>query len=238
MTDTQEQETGNFLAVIEKAAMNPDIDVDKMSKLLDMQERIMNKNAEIAFNRAMADLQPKMPYIPKKAKIMNKNGGVQSFYAKYEEIDRLVRPLYTASGFSVDYNSGGNKYFCTVSHVEGHKKTFEMELPADKTGSKNDIQAMSSTVSYAKRILLCMAFNIVTMDEDDDGESSQDKKWAVKRAKEIKQAFINAKDIKTIDDAWNLQKDDLEKIKESSQPAYDHLNQVYLEYRDKLEGKK
>ena len=104
MTDlpAQKEETGNFLAVIEKAAMNPDIDVDKMSKLLDMQERIMNKNAEIAFNQAMTRLQPKMPYIPKKAKIMNKTGGVQSFYAKYEEIDRLVRPLYTGEGFSVD----------------------------------------------------------------------------------------------------------------------------------------
>lgn len=235
MSDTPEQKEGGFLAVIERAVMNPEIDVDKLSKLLDVQERWQAKQAEMDFNAAMARLQPKLPYIPKRAGIKNKSGQIQSWYAKYEEVDRLVRPLYVEEGFSLDFDTNGSKYYVTVSHVSGHKKRHELELPKDSSGNKNDVQAVVATVSYARRILLCMAFNIITMDEDDDGHSAVDKEWTTKRAKQLKEAMIAAKEIKVIDDIWNLNSDDLTMIKDKSKAAYDHLDKIYLEYRKKLE---
>jgi len=156
-----------FLAVIERAAINPDVDVEKMQRLLDMQERILNKNAEIAFNQAMARLQPVLPVIEKKTK------GHNSKYAKYEDIEQKVRPLYTEEGFSLSFDSkridDTITYYGTLSHVEGFSKTAQIDLPGDKTGNKNDIQAKASTLTYAKRYLISMLLNIVTVDEDDDG---------------------------------------------------------------------
>lgn len=163
----QAPQSGSILAVIERAASNPEIDVTKMQQLLDMQERIMAKQAEIEFNESMAELQPKLPAIHKSKK------GHNSSYAPYDEIDKVVRPLYTEAGFSISFDSkkdgGVCTYFATVSHRAGHSKTAQIELPADTSGSKNAIQAMGSTVSYAKRYLICMLFNIVTTDEDTDG---------------------------------------------------------------------
>jgi len=156
-----------FLAVIERAAINPDVDVEKMQRLLDMQERILNKNAEIGFNQAMARLQPVLPVIEKKTK------GHNSKYAKYEDIEQKVRPLYTEEGFSLSFDSkridDTITYYGTLSHVEGFSKTAQIDLPGDKTGNKNDIQAKASTLTYAKRYLISMLLNIVTVDEDDDG---------------------------------------------------------------------
>lgn len=165
-----QQQENTFLAVVERAASDPNVDIEKMQQMLDMQERIMNKNAEIAFNQAMARLQPQLPVIEKTSKAHN------SKYAKYEHIDAKVRPLYSKEGFSVSFDSKREgdlvTYYGYLNHVDGYSRTAEMVLPADNSGSKNTIQAIGSTMSYAKRYLLCMLLNIVTVDEDDDGLSA------------------------------------------------------------------
>lgn len=171
MSDSKEiaVKEGSFLSILDKA-VSGNMPADTIHKLIDAQERIMAKQAEINFNSAMARLQPKLPVIERKSKAHN------SMYAKYEDIDAKVRPIYTAEGFSVSFTSkkgsDGVTYYGTLSHVDGHSRTAEIELPPDKSGSKNDIQAKGSTISYAKRYLLTMLLNIVTADEDDDGDSA------------------------------------------------------------------
>jgi len=82
-------ESKGMLAVIEKFASSPDVDVLKLEKMLEMQERVLAKQAEIDFNVAMAELQPNMKPVKKLSK------GHNSAYAKYEDIDKEIRPLYT-----------------------------------------------------------------------------------------------------------------------------------------------
>lgn len=158
---------GGFMQII---AANPAMSPETIHKLLDANERWMKMSAEKSFNESMARLQPQLPEIKKASKAHN------SKYAKYEHIERLVRPLYTKEGFSIRYNSElveqGEKYTGTLMHVDGYSVTASMILPPDSSGSKNAIQAKGSTVSYARRYLLCMLLNIVTVDEDDDGNVS------------------------------------------------------------------
>lgn len=169
MNELVEVKKNALLEVIERVATNKDVDVSKMQALIDMQIQVMEKEAEMAFNKAMANLQPLIPEIKKDAK------GHNSKYAKYENIERIVRPLYTKEGFSIRYDSeligSSELYRATLMHVAGHSVTATMMLPPDKSGSKNDLQAKGSTVSYARRYLLCMLLNIVTVDEDNDGEN-------------------------------------------------------------------
>lgn len=162
----QPSEVATVMSIIAKAAADPNTDVTKLEKLLDMQMRIMNKEAEFAYSRALSALQAELPPIQKTKKAHN------SMYAPYEEVDKIIKPFYTKHGFGLDFDSKttetGTVYYGTATHSGGFSKTKELKLPADKSGSKNDIQAIASTVSYSKRYLVGMLFNVVTTDEDDD----------------------------------------------------------------------
>lgn len=163
----------SLISVVSNAITNPDIDPAKLHSLLDFQLRLMDKKAEMAFNDAMTRLQPKLPIIEKRGEITY--GGKSQKYAKYEDIDAKIRPLLLDEGFSFSFNSKqeekGTVYSGTLSHSGGHSKTIQTPpLPADTSGGKNAIQALGSTVSYAKRYLVGMLLNIITKGEDDDAQ--------------------------------------------------------------------
>lgn len=174
----QPTHSGTVLQVIAAAAANPKVDVDKMRALLEMQERIMAREAEIAFTEAMGRVQNAVPRIVKDRKIIVK-GSLRSKYAALEDIDRVVRPLILAEGFSLLYSTEdvppkATKLILTVKHRLGHKEPFSLVLPIDNSEFRSPAQNAASTVSFGKRILLCMAFNIITVDEDKDGNPPGD----------------------------------------------------------------
>lgn len=177
------KETTGFLAIIERAASDPAIDVEKLERMMAMQERIMAKNAEIAFNQALARISAKMPRIVKGGSVgykedkNDKNSSTKEAFkfARYEDIDAVVRPLLVEEGFSLSYTTeqregGGCIMHGTLSHKDGHSRTASVPLALDTSGGKNNIQAMGSTTSYGRRYTMCMLLNIVTVGEDDDGK--------------------------------------------------------------------
>ncbi len=167
--------TTNFLAVISKAALDPNVDVQKMHGLLDVQERMMNKQAEMNFNSDFAKLQQDLPRITKDAKIMY-SGKVISTYATYETIDATIRPLLIKHGFGLRFNSqpNGNTILisATLSHRDGHSIVDTIPLALETSGAKNNVQGVGSTIAYGKRYLVGMLLNLVFEGEDDDGEKS------------------------------------------------------------------
>lgn len=165
-----------MLSMIETVAMNKDVDVAKFEKIIDMQERIFDKNAEIAYNKAMAECQRALPAVVRDAV----NSQTKSRYAKYESIIQQTRPVYTKYGFALSFyempaeTADRIRVGCDVMHMEGHTKKFHIDMALDKTGisgnaNKTDVHALGSSFSYAKRNLFCMVFNIQLADQDDDG---------------------------------------------------------------------
>ncbi len=165
------EQTAPILAMVERVAMNPEADMDKLERLLDMQERVLNRESEMAFNAAMSELQADMPTITKGGKI-EVNGQVRSKYARFEDIANEVRPLLAKHGFSISFRSdfpeGQLEVTGIIAHKGGHREETTMRLPFDSSGSKNSVQAIGSSVSYGKRYVMCMLLNIATS-EDDDG---------------------------------------------------------------------
>jgi len=170
-----DSDAGNMLATIQNAALNPDVDVDKMKALLDMQERIIDKNAAVAFNHSMMKVQREMKSIPKTAW----NAQTKSNYAKAEEIDKVLTPLYTSHGFCLMFGTADSphEYYiritCDVGHEQGHVKPFFYDLPPDEAGikgtvNKTKVHASASTLKYGQRYLKSMIFNI-TFGKDTDG---------------------------------------------------------------------
>lgn len=167
-----------LMSFIERAAINPDFDVQKFGELLRMQREMEHDQSRRAFNQAMATTQADMPPVVRSA--TNKHLGNK--YAKLEDLDREMRPIYTAHGFSVRFGSapapeGYIRITCTVAHASGYFEENYLDAPTNNVGSQGGrtattgVQAVGSAVTYLRRYLLGMVFNIVLADDDDDGEA-------------------------------------------------------------------
>lgn len=163
------------LSLIERLASNPRADVKKLEALLDMRERTRAGEAHRRFNEAMRDCQAEIMPVARDAE----NKHTNSKFAKLESIDREIRPIYTKHGFSLSFNSkslddGRVRILCTVGHTAGHFEPYELDGHLDTAGAKGNanktnLQGLGSTVSYLRRYLTCMIFNVVLTDEDNDG---------------------------------------------------------------------
>ena len=164
-----------IISVIERAATNPDVDIDKMERLLAMHERITERDARSAFSTAMAEMQGELPTISEKGEI-TVNGAVRSKYARFEDINEAVRPILKRHGFAVSFRTKTDDQHISVtgilSHRQGHSEETTMQLPADMSGAKNTVQQVGSSVSYGKRYVLQALLNITTSGEDDDGRAA------------------------------------------------------------------
>lgn len=166
----------SLLEVIAKAARDPNVDIDKMERLLQMQERVQARDAETAFNQSLNAAQAEMRPIAANAS----NPQTKSRYATFDKLDRVLRPIYTEHGFSLSFDEGDSpksehvRVLCYVSHVGGHTRTYHRDMPADGKGAKGgDVMtkthAAGAAGSYGARYLLKGIFNVAVGEEDDDG---------------------------------------------------------------------
>jgi hypothetical protein len=160
---------------IMEVVKDPSVSPEKMSALLDVQERMIDRQARMDFNRAKMLAMNEMPVIDKNGVIKNKNGEVQSRFARFEDIDRIVRPICRAHGLQYSFNitegeRGAVRVAMELGHVGGWMETYgPMSVPLDASGAKNPAQGSGSSSAYGKRYVLCGAFNIITAFEDNDG---------------------------------------------------------------------
>jgi hypothetical protein len=124
---------------------------------------------------AMSRLQASLPQITKAGTIFDRDGKLRSTFAKVEDIDVAIRPLYSAEGFSLRTDSepagqAGSKYTMTVSHRDGHEVTLSIILPISAPPGCSAAQGAGATMSYAKRYLTMQHFNLVMRDVDNDGQ--------------------------------------------------------------------
>lgn len=164
------QASQSLLPMIDKLIERPDFDVEKLERLLDMQERIMTRSAMEQFNAAMAMMQDELPSIAERGKAHNTK------YATFEDINDVAKPIMKTHGFAVSFRvhniQGGIEVTGVLMHKGGHREETTMTLPLDTSGSKNAVQAVGSSVSYGKRYVMSALLNITTRSEDDDGESA------------------------------------------------------------------
>ncbi|WP_208439054.1 ERF family protein, partial [Bartonella vinsonii] len=59
----------------------------------------------------------------------------------------------------------------TLTHPSGNKISTEGKFPYDTKGCKSTIQSVGSAITYARRYLLGMLLNVVSEDDDTDGNT-------------------------------------------------------------------
>lgn len=167
----------DLLQVIANAvAKHPTMDVDKMERLLAMHERIVERNAKVAFESALSRIQARVPRIKQTGVILAKDKSIRSRYAPLPDIDKIVRPMLADEGFALSFDaretpSGKIELICKLSHKDGHSEVKAVPLPIDKNEYRTAIQDHASTISFGKRILVKNHLNIIEEYEDNDGQS-------------------------------------------------------------------
>lgn len=163
-----------FLTLIERLASNKDVDVEKLRGIMDLQERVLDRNAEQAFNADMVKCQSEIKTVLKN----RKNDQTNSRYADHTAITQAANPIYTRNGFALTFYEGETKkenhvrVMVDILHRDGHSKTRFKDFPIDDKGikgtvNKTPIHANQSAFTYGCRNLECMVFNIPTGDDDD-----------------------------------------------------------------------
>ncbi len=171
-------ETQNFLTLLEKLANSDSIDPAKISALMDIQERMINKRAEQEFNEAFLRLRGKLPII-KKGDIVayeNKKTGKmeEAFkFAKWEKVQGIIDDIIASEGFDLTFDSevhpNGTAVVAILHHTGGHtRRTSTPPIPIDSGGGKNNVQGVGSSMSYGQRYATKFALNL-RFEDDDDG---------------------------------------------------------------------
>lgn len=162
----------NTVSMFERLARDPTVDVGKLEKLMELQERAVKRNAEAAFHAALAGMQCDIPSISERGEIKHGDKVISS-YALFEDINDTLKPILQQHGFAISFRTAINGNTLTVtgvlSHREGHHEDTSLPLPFDNSGAKNAVQAIGSSVSYGKRYVMCALLNITSRGEDDDG---------------------------------------------------------------------
>lgn len=172
--ENQAYESVGLLPMIERAARDPNVDVDKMERLMSMMERVESRHAEAAFATDLAEMQDELPSIGERG-----NAAGRYTYALWEDINAAIKPVLKRYGFALSFRTDftdGISVTGVLSHKGGHKIETTIKLPADSSGNKNAVQAVASSVSYGKRYTAGALLNLTSHGEDDDGFAADGKR--------------------------------------------------------------
>lgn len=175
-------DASQIMGVISRAASDPNFDPEKMLKLLEFRDKEIARIAEMEFIQAMADFKKNPPKIlkDKLVRIPHKQGpGVTEYkHATLGGIVAAVIDGLSQVGIShrwdIEQLEGGMiRVTCVLTHRGGHSTRTPFTNSQDDSGSKNNLQAKMSTITYAQRYTLMSALGLAAED-DNDGAGDPD----------------------------------------------------------------
>lgn len=162
------------------AAVAGKANLKQVEKLMLLQERFEKRQAEKAYNRAIADFKANPPEIIKESAVNfdTAKGKVNYKYASLANVIEKITPELSKHGLTISWRTAQNgkiSVTCRISHVLGHYEETTLSADADNSGSKNPIQAMGSAITYMQRYSALALLGLACADGDDDGRSSNTK---------------------------------------------------------------
>lgn len=180
----------DIMSVITRFASDPNFDVVKLEKLMDLNERMLNRSAKEAFAADFVRMKPMLPKVVR----TKSNNQTKSMYAPLDDINQTVDPILAQYGFgtSAKIVSQTDKTVTVKAelwHSGGHTEETTITMPLDDRGIAGTVNktlphAISSSITYIKRIAICALLNISTGD-DRDGNTSDDSVLPNDKAVEI-----------------------------------------------------
>ena len=162
-----------------RLAVEQGADMEKLEKLMALQERWEANQARKSYVEAMADFKQHAPEIFKDKNVAFT--GTTYNHATLGGICEVVIAALAKHGIShrwdIKQPSGMIVVSCILTHKLGHSEATQLEAPPDNSGKKNGIQQIASTVTYLQRYTLLAACGLATKDmPDDDGQGAEQPK--------------------------------------------------------------
>ncbi len=173
--------------MIERAARDVSVDIEKFERLMAMRERVEDRIAKQAFDSAIALAKGELSPIVKNRAVdfTSQKGRTNYRYEDFAAVASAVDPALARHGLSYRFRSEQQgtklKVTCRVSHRDGYAEETTLEGVNDTSGNKNDMQAVGSAATYLQRYTLKLALGLAASNDDDgrkkdDGDSSADRR--------------------------------------------------------------
>ena len=188
---------GGLLAVIERLATNPQLNIEVFDRLLAARRQEEDRAAMRAFNAAMSEAKGEISPVLKTRDVdypSRREGGARTKY-RYEsfaDVAKVVDPVFATHGlsyrFRISQKADQVTVTCIVSHALGYsEETSPLETKVDpgSTGMSN-VQALGSALTYLQRYSLRAAIGLAAgVDDDGKGAGGSSPKISIEQANEL-----------------------------------------------------
>lgn len=164
-----------------RMALNQNADLDRLERLMALQQQWEANEARKAFVSAMTRFKAEPLEIFKRKQVgyTTKEGDFVGYkHAELSDVTDVVVPAMARHGLShrwdVKQENGRVRVKCVITHEMGHSEFVEMDAAPDASGKKNAIQQVASAISYLQRYSLLAIVGLATKGMDDDGAGSGD----------------------------------------------------------------
>lgn len=158
-------------------AVQQGADLDRLERLMALQERWEANEARKAYVAAMVAFKAEPARITKDKTVRYGTGTNTTEYT-HATLGNVVQTVVQGLAkhdlsHSWDTRRAADRVIvsCRITHALGHSECVELEAGLDTSGSKNNIQAMGSTITYLQRYTLLAITGFAT--EDDDGRGAE-----------------------------------------------------------------
>jgi len=187
-------------ATLLNIAINQGADLDRLEKLMALQERWEANQAKKAYYEAMTAFKADPPDIEKDRKVSYKTstGTTAYSHASLWNVTDKINASLNKHGLSASWvtqqNDKGVTVTCRVSHILGHSEETSLTAAVDSSGGKNTIQALGSTITYLQRYTILALTGLATH-EDDDGAGSEPLEFLSEEQLNTIRGFVQAKGV-------------------------------------------
>lgn len=149
--------------------------LDTVRELMQLEREWKADKAREAYVAAMAAFKAE-PLRINKSKDVKHNGKYMYSHATLAQVVDAVVGALSKHGLSHRWETKQEgetiSVTCVLTHELGHSERTTLSGLPDKSGAKNSIQAVGSTVSYLSRYTLMAATGLAASDMDDDGQKA------------------------------------------------------------------
>lgn len=168
--------------------------ISDLKELLQIQKDWEANEARKAFNQAMSDFKENPIEILKDKTVAYEK--VRYNHASLYNVVEKITASLSKHGLSVSWRTNqAEKISVTtrISHTLGHFEETVLTAEPDKSGSKNSIQAIGSTITYLQRYGLLAITGLATKDQDDDAKGAEIQTITEEQAVKIEEFLITLK---------------------------------------------
>lgn len=170
------KDTGTEVATVTPSqllelAVEGGADLEKLTKLMDLQERWEATEAKKAYARAFGAFKKDPPKLVRDKDV--KFGNTEYSHASLDNICPIITAALAVHDITHRWEVNQTDNFvmvtCILTHVLGHSESASMQSQPDTSGAKNAIQAIASAQTYLERYTLLAATGLAVQNQDDDG---------------------------------------------------------------------